>query len=41
MSLCLQRRSVRNFQDKAVEEEKIEALLTSAMQEPSARNQQP
>ncbi|MFH5881032.1 nitroreductase family protein [Liberiplasma polymorphum] len=41
MSLCMQRRSIRKYDLKAVEEEKIKALLKSAMQAPSARNQQP
>ena len=41
MSLCLKRRSIRNFTSTQVEEQKIEALLKSAMQAPSARNQQP
>ncbi len=41
MSLCLKRRSVRNFHTTAIEDTKIEALFKSAMQAPSARNQQP
>ena len=41
MSLCMERRSVRKYDLKTVEDEKIKALLTSAMQAPSARNQQP
>ena len=41
MSLCLKRQSIRNYSTKPIEEEKIEALLKSAMQAPSARNQQP
>jgi len=35
------RRSVRQFKDKEVSKEKIEALLRAAMQAPSAGNQQP
>ena len=33
--------SVRKYQDKPVEKEKIEAMLRAAMQAPSAGNQQP
>ena len=33
--------SVRKYQDKPVEREKIEAILRAAMQAPSAGNQQP
>lgn len=35
------RRSVRAFQDKAVEKEKLQSLLEAAMQAPSALNRQP
>lgn len=35
------RRSVRSFQEKEVEKEKIDQLLRAAMQAPSAGNQQP
>ncbi len=35
------RRSVRQFEDKKVEEDKIIKILKAAMQAPSARNQQP
>lgn len=35
------RRSVRKFNDKPIEKEKIELILRAAMQAPSARNQQP
>jgi nitroreductase len=35
------RRSVRQFKEKEVSKEKIEALLRAAMQAPSAGNQQP
>lgn len=35
------RRSIRRFNDKAVEEKKIETLLRAAMQAPSAHNSQP
>lgn len=41
MDTILKRRSVRQFLDKKVEEEKIERLLRAAMQAPSATNQQP
>lgn len=41
MRLCLERKSVRHYQDKEVSDELIEKLLESAMQAPSARNQQP
>ena len=37
----LNRKSVRQFTDKAVEKEKIEILLKCAMAAPSARNRQP
>ncbi|NLY36569.1 MAG: nitroreductase family protein [Tissierellia bacterium] len=36
-----ERRSVRHYRQRAVEEEKIELLLRAAMQAPSAKNQQP
>ncbi|MCD8036324.1 MAG: nitroreductase family protein [Clostridiales bacterium] len=35
------RRSVRKFEDKPVEKEKIDLLLRAAMQAPSAHNEQP
>ncbi len=35
------RRSIRKFQDRPVSEELVQQLLISAMQAPSARNQQP
>lgn len=35
------RRSIRKYEDKPVEKEKIEVLLRAAMQAPSAGNQQP
>ena len=41
MNLIMERKSVRRYTDKPVEEEKIKKLLTSAMQAPSAVNQQP
>ena len=41
MSSIYHRISVRKYQDKPVEREKIEAILHSAMQAPSAGNQQP
>ncbi len=40
MDVINSRRSVRKFQSKPVEKEKIEALLKAAMQAPSAGNQQ-
>ena len=39
--MILTRKSVRNFSDKEVEEEKIELLLKAAMAAPSAMNKQP
>lgn len=41
MSLMLKRKSVREFKDTPVTKDQIKALLTSAMQAPSAKNQQP
>ncbi|MBQ6359176.1 MAG: nitroreductase family protein, partial [Clostridia bacterium] len=41
MNSMYHRISVRKYQDKPVEREKIEAMLRSAMQAPSAGNQQP
>ncbi len=41
MSLCLRRKSVRKFLDSKVSDDMIERLMMSAMQAPSARNQQP
>ena len=41
MDIINNRRSVRNFQPKPVEKEKVELLLKAAMQAPSAINQQP
>ncbi len=41
MSLLLKRMSVRQFKAKPVADEAITAMLQSAMQAPSARNQQP
>ncbi len=35
------RRSIRNYKDKDVEDEKIEKLLDAAMRAPSANNRQP
>jgi len=40
MNAIFQRRSVRTYQEKPVEPEKIETLLRAAMQAPSAGNQQ-
>ena len=41
MNSIYHRVSVRKYQNKPVEKEKIEAMLRSAMQAPSAGNQQP
>ena len=41
MSLMQKRTSIRKYQAKKVEEEKVIELLKSAMQSPSANNQQP
>ena len=41
MSLVMKRKSIRQYKDKQVGKEVIEKLLTSAMQAPSANNQQP
>ncbi len=41
MSLCQKRRSIRKYLDEPVSDAAIEAILRSAMQAPSARNQQP
>ncbi len=41
MGILENRRSIRKFTDRVVEDEKIEQLLRSAMQAPSAGNQQP
>ena len=41
MNSIFTRRSVRNFENKPVEKEKIELLLKAAMQAPSAGNQRP
>ncbi len=41
MDVIFKRRSVRSYLDKPVEKEKIEKLLSAAMQAPSAKNQQP
>lgn len=40
MDTIFNRRSIRKYQDKPVEKEKIEKLLRAAMQAPSAANQQ-
>ena len=39
--IVFQRRSIRKYQEKAIEPEKVERLLRAAMQAPSACNQQP
>jgi len=41
MDSVLKRRSVRKYEQRSVEKEKIEKLLRAAMQAPSAGNQQP
>ena len=41
MNSIFRRVSVREFEDKAVEPEKVELLLRAAFASPSARNQQP
>ncbi|TVP94747.1 MAG: nitroreductase family protein [Acholeplasmatales bacterium] len=41
MSLCLKRKSIRHFTAEPVAMPVVETLLKSAMQAPSARNQQP
>lgn len=41
MNSIFTRRSVRQYQDKKVETEKVERILRAAMQAPSAVNQQP
>ena len=41
MNSIFHRVSIRKFQDKPVEPEKIETILRAAMAAPSARNQQP
>ena len=41
MNSIFSRVSIRKYQDRPVEKEKIEAILRAAMQAPSAANQQP
>lgn len=41
MNSIFHRVSIRKYEDRAVESEKIEAMLRAAMQSPSACNQQP
>lgn len=41
MNSIFHRTSIRRFQDRPVEKEKVEAVLHAAMQAPSAANQQP
>ena len=41
MKEIFNRRSIREYEDRSVEKEKIEKLLRAAMQAPSAANQQP
>lgn len=41
MDSVLSRRSIRNFQDRAIPESEIQKILEGAMSAPSAHNQQP
>ena len=41
MNIIFSRVSIRKYQDRPVEKEKITAILRAAMQAPSAKNQQP
>lgn len=41
MNVMQKRNSIRKYTNQAVEEEKVKELLKSAMQSPSAKNQQP
>ncbi len=41
IKLIFERRSIRKFQDKKIEEEKIELMLKAAMAAPTAMNYQP
>ena len=41
MDVIFNRRSIRRYKKQAVEPDKVEKLLRSAMQAPSAVNQQP
>ena len=41
MNSIYHRVSIRKYQEKPVEKEKVEAILRAAMQAPSAANQQP
>lgn len=41
LSLILQRRSIRRYLDRPIEEDKVELLLRAAMAAPSAGNRQP
>lgn len=41
MDIIFNRRSIRRYNEQAVEQEKIDKLLRAAMQAPSAANQQP
>ena len=41
MNAIFKRKSIRNFLDKEIEDEKIERLLKAGMQAPSAMNTQP
>ncbi|MBR3401029.1 MAG: nitroreductase family protein [Parasporobacterium sp.] len=41
MNSIYHRVSIRKYQDRPVEKEKIDQMLRAAMQAPSARNQQP
>ena len=41
MEIIFNRRSVRKYQDRPIEAEKVDRLMRAAMQAPSATNQQP
>ncbi len=41
MNVIFNRRSVRKYQDRPIEAEKVDRMLRAAMQAPSATNQQP
>lgn len=40
-NIIFKRRSIRSFEDKPVEPEKVERILRAGMQAPSAHNKQP
>lgn len=41
LELIKSRRSIRRYQDKAVEQEKLDAILKSALMAPSSRGRRP